>query len=83
MAQSLHPEETPAHQLSCRMVRAKLQAALLKEVNPKHIQLSKKLVDIVKLPSGRLFIRFEDGFSDEVDLLVAADGIRSASLGAY
>ncbi|KAJ4194396.1 hypothetical protein NW755_003152 [Fusarium falciforme] len=75
--QSLHPADTPKSQLSCRQRRAKLQAALLKEVDQSRIQLSKKLVDIEKLPSGRVVIRFEDGHTDEVDLLVAADGIRS------
>ena len=79
LAQSLHPSETPPHQLSCRMVRAKLQAALLKEVDQSRVKLSKKLVEIVKLPSGRLYIRFDDGFADEIDLLVGADGIRSVS----
>ncbi|KAJ4310271.1 hypothetical protein N0V84_011053 [Fusarium piperis] len=64
-------------QYRCRQRRAKLQAALLKEVDQSRIQLSKKLVDIEKLPSGRVLIRFEDGHTDEVDLLVAADGIRS------
>ena len=77
--QSLHPADTPKSQLSCRQRRAKLQAALLKEVDQSRIQLSKKLVDIEKLPSGRVVIRFEDGHTDEVDLLVAADGIRSVS----
>lgn len=62
------------------MVRAKLQAALLKEVDQSRIKTSKKLVDITKLSTGRIAIRFEDGFSDEVDLLVGADGIRSVRL---
>ncbi|KAK1716186.1 uncharacterized protein BDZ83DRAFT_587412 [Colletotrichum acutatum] len=77
LEQHHHPKDTPPQQVSCRMVRAKLQAALLKEVDQSRIKTSKKLVDITKLPTGRIAIRFEDGFSDEVDLLVGADGIRS------
>ncbi|KAK1704323.1 hypothetical protein BDP67DRAFT_214525 [Colletotrichum lupini] len=77
LEQHHHPKDTPPQQVSCRMVRAKLQAALLKEVDQNRIKTSKKLVDITKLSTGRIAIRFEDGFSDEVDLLVGADGIRS------
>ncbi|KAG7040319.1 hypothetical protein JMJ77_0003355 [Colletotrichum scovillei] len=75
LEQHHHPKDTPPQQVSCRMVRAKLQAALLKEVDQSRIKTSKKLVDIKKLSTGKIAIRFEDGFSDEVDLLVGADGI--------
>ncbi|GKT47706.1 2-heptyl-3-hydroxy-4(1H)-quinolone synthase [Colletotrichum spaethianum] len=77
LQQSSHPKDTPPQQLSCRMVRAKLQAALLKDVDQSRVKTSKKLIDISILPSGRVEIRFEDGLTDEVDLLVGADGIRS------
>ncbi|EXF73554.1 hypothetical protein CFIO01_02846 [Colletotrichum fioriniae PJ7] len=80
LEQHHHPKDTPPQQVSCRMVRAKLQAALLKEVDQSRIKTSKKLVEITKLSTGRIAIRFEDGFSDEVDLLVGADGIRSVRL---
>ncbi|KAM5379674.1 hypothetical protein ACJZ2D_003868 [Fusarium nematophilum] len=75
--ESHHPSDTPPSQLSCRLKRAKLQAALLKEVDQSRIRLSKKLVNIQKLPSGRVLVQFDDGHTDEVDLLIAADGIRS------
>ncbi|KAK2047172.1 FAD/NAD(P)-binding domain-containing protein [Colletotrichum somersetense] len=77
LEQSSHPKDTPPQQLSCRMVRAKLQAALLKDVDQSRVKTSKKLVDISVLPSGRVRIGFEDGLTDEVELLVGADGIRS------
>jgi salicylate hydroxylase len=66
----------PKH-ISCRLRRALLQGALLKEVDQSRIQLNKKLVTLEKLPSGKVEIKFEDGFTDQVDLIVAADGIRS------
>ncbi len=62
------------------MVRAKLQSAILKGVDQSRIQLSKKLVGVEQLSTGRLRISFEGGFSDDVDLLVGADGIRSVRL---
>lgn len=61
------------------MVRAKLQAALLKDVDQSRVKTSKKLTSILVLPNGKVEISFEDGFTDEVDLLVGADGIRSVS----
>ncbi|KAK7409393.1 hypothetical protein QQX98_008455 [Neonectria punicea] len=70
------PHVNPKH-VSCRLRRALLQAALLKEVDESRIRLSQKLVKVQKLASGKVEIEFEDGHRDEVDLLVAADGIRS------
>ncbi|KAF9875421.1 hypothetical protein CkaCkLH20_07241 [Colletotrichum karsti] len=77
LEQSHYPAEVPVQQRSCRMVRAKLQAALLQEVDKTKIKVSMKLIGIAKLPNGKVQIKFSDGFVDEVDLLVGADGIRS------
>lgn len=71
------PTNVPPGRQSCRLARAKLQKALLKNVNQSYIHLSKRLVGIEHLPNNRVRISFEDGGVDEVDLLVAADGIRS------
>ncbi|TQN67659.1 2-heptyl-3-hydroxy-4(1H)-quinolone synthase [Colletotrichum shisoi] len=77
LEQSSHPADTPPQQLSCRMVRAKLQAALLQDVDQSRVKTSKKLTSILVLPNGKVELSFEDGFTDDVDLLVGADGIRS------
>ncbi|KAN0102110.1 FAD/NAD(P)-binding domain containing protein [Hyaloscypha variabilis] len=36
-----------------------------------------RLITIEEQPSGKLLLKFEDGFTDLVDLLVGADGVRS------
>ncbi|TDZ61840.1 2-heptyl-3-hydroxy-4(1H)-quinolone synthase [Colletotrichum trifolii] len=69
LEQSSHPADVPLQQRSCRMVRAKLQSALLRNVDQSRVKVSKKLVDIEQLPSGKVKISFADGFTDEVDLL--------------
>ncbi|KAI1772378.1 FAD/NAD(P)-binding domain-containing protein [Hypoxylon cercidicola] len=70
-------ENVPLNHQSCRLARAKLQAALLKNVDQTHIHLAKKLIEVEHLPNNRVRISFDDGGEDDVDLLVAADGIRS------
>lgn len=64
------------------MVRPRLQNALLREVDPARIHVGKKLVGIAPEPSvggAQLTLAFADGTESEgVDLLVGADGIRSA-----
>ncbi|KAF4119338.1 salicylate hydroxylase, partial [Geosmithia morbida] len=67
----------PPHQDACRIHRAKLQNALRSQVEEGRIWVSRKLVSVQNLPSGKVHIEFEDGHSDDVDLLVGADGIRS------
>jgi salicylate hydroxylase len=46
-------------------------------VDQTHVHVGKRLVDIEQLENKRVRIVFDDGFADEVDVLVAADGIRS------
>ncbi|WOO82128.1 FAD-dependent monooxygenase sorC [Vanrija pseudolonga] len=67
----------PPHQQHARVHRAHLQQALLRQVDASRIRTAHKLVSVSTLPSGRLRLAFANGFEDEVDLLVGADGIRS------
>lgn len=48
-----------------------------KQLDQAHIQTSRKLVSMAQRASGTVRIAFADGFQDEVDLVVGADGIRS------
>ncbi|KAH7376655.1 hypothetical protein B0T11DRAFT_314923 [Plectosphaerella cucumerina] len=75
--ESHYSADTPTSQLSCRVRRSILQAALLKEVDKSKVKLSARLVGLEKLSNGQVKISFDDGSTDQVDLLVAADGIRS------
>ncbi|KAI5464227.1 hypothetical protein BGZ63DRAFT_148489 [Mariannaea sp. PMI_226] len=72
-----HPEGVNPKHISCRLRRALLQGALLKEVDQSRIRTSKKLISVGKLPNGKVQIEFEDGYTELVDLIVGADGIRS------
>ncbi|KAL3472071.1 FAD/NAD(P)-binding domain-containing protein [Aspergillus californicus] len=69
----------PPHHAPCRIHRGKLQKALLRQVDMDRIRTGKKLVQVAQLSSGRLRISFEAGFTDDVDLLIGADGVRSAT----
>ncbi|TPX10398.1 uncharacterized protein E0L32_008617 [Thyridium curvatum] len=77
LIEKCNPEDVPASRHSCRLARAKLQRAMMNSVDESHIYLSKRLVDFEHLPDNRVRILIEDGTIDDVDLLIAADGIRS------
>ncbi|KAI2628461.1 hypothetical protein GGR54DRAFT_651302 [Hypoxylon sp. NC1633] len=70
--------DTPPHRHPCRAHRAKLQHALLRETDHSRIRVGKKLARVSRIDEGtRLRLLFEDGSTDQVDILVGADGIRS------
>ncbi|OCF72395.1 salicylate hydroxylase [Kwoniella mangroviensis CBS 8886] len=69
----MDPEAAPRS----RIERYKLQRALLGQVPPDFIQLSKKLAEIIESPKG-IELTFQDGTgAGPFDLLLGADGIRS------
>lgn len=70
-------EGTPSRHKHARALRTILQKALLKAVDKTKLRLASRLVEINELPDKSLSLRFEDGHTDEVDLLVGADGVRS------
>ncbi|KAK8018323.1 hypothetical protein PG991_007513 [Apiospora marii] len=61
-----------------RTQRTALQSALLAHVPAGTIQLSKKLARLVDAGSQGVELHFKDGTSAQADLVVGADGIRSA-----
>ncbi|KAL3468722.1 hypothetical protein BJX99DRAFT_242844 [Aspergillus californicus] len=69
--------ETPPDHLHARAFRSVLQNALLQNIDQAHLRLNSRLTRITQTPTGTLFLQFEDGHSDEVDLLIGADGVRS------
>ncbi|KAF2492576.1 salicylate hydroxylase [Lophium mytilinum] len=68
---------TPAAHQHARCHRGVLQSALLKRVDPARVKTAHRLTHITHLPSGRIHLAFDNGATDEVDLLIGADGIRS------
>ncbi|WWC57515.1 uncharacterized protein I303_100047 [Kwoniella dejecticola CBS 10117] len=77
IAQSFQKVETDAPPRS-RIERYRLQNALLGQVPKDFIQLSKKLSKIEEFPQGTQ-LTFQDGTSaGPFDLIIGADGIRSA-----
>jgi 2-polyprenyl-6-methoxyphenol hydroxylase-like FAD-dependent oxidoreductase len=59
--------------------RGNLQQILLKELASTSIQLGKRLASLEHLADGRVQARFENGSLTESDLLIGADGLRSAT----
>ena len=57
--------------------RGRLQQVLLEEIDQKKIHLNKKLITLVQ-NNQKVTLNFEDGFSTEADVVIGADGIKSA-----
>ncbi|KAJ5895276.1 hypothetical protein N7495_006967 [Penicillium taxi] len=73
--------DTPQRHKHARALRSVLQRGLLDSVDKRLLNLSSRLVEIIKKNSGALVLKFENGHTDEVDLLVGADGVRSVVRG--
>ncbi|KAM0540893.1 hypothetical protein ACHAPJ_013459 [Fusarium lateritium] len=65
------------HDNQYRVHRGKLQKALFAQVDKSRVRTGMKFVSIEQLSCGKLHLKFDNGFTDLVDLLVGADGIRS------
>jgi salicylate hydroxylase len=68
-------EEHYGEQYVC-LHRADLLASLVREVPEERVRLNSRLVGFDETPDG-VTVHFEDGHSEEGDLLVGADGLRS------
>ena len=71
---------TLRHQLHARAHRAVLQNALLREVDQSRIVLASKLTNLHRNNCGSITLSFANRPSDEADLVIGADGIRSVRL---
>ncbi|KAL2820776.1 hypothetical protein BJX63DRAFT_418392 [Aspergillus granulosus] len=70
--------DTPPRHLHARVFRSVLQKALLQNVTKSNLHLSSRLEQITQQhPTGPLTLHFSNGHTDEVDLLIGADGVRS------
>ncbi|KAL2796064.1 hypothetical protein BJX66DRAFT_350060 [Aspergillus keveii] len=72
---------TPPRHLHARVFRSVLQKALLRTLDQEKttIHLSSRLQRITQqTATGPLTLHFSNGHTDEVDLLIGADGVRSA-----
>lgn len=73
--------DDPSHPPRSRIERYKLQNALLSQLPPNLIRLSRRLAAVHESSAG-VTLSFEDGSSaGPYDLLVGADGLRSAVRG--
>ncbi|KAA8642007.1 uncharacterized protein ATNIH1004_010946 [Aspergillus tanneri] len=72
--------DTPQRHRHARALRSVLQQYLLKAVDQLKMRLSSRLTKMVELANGKLSFCFEDGYTDNVDLAVGADGVRSVVL---
>ncbi|KAF2805842.1 salicylate hydroxylase [Mytilinidion resinicola] len=68
---------TPLAHHHARCHRGVLQSALRSRVDPERVKTAHRLTQITHLPSHRIHLAFANGVTDEVDLLIGADGIRS------
>ncbi|KAL2841588.1 hypothetical protein BJY01DRAFT_249515 [Aspergillus pseudoustus] len=70
--------DTPPHHLHARVFRSVLQKALLQNVNQSNLHLSTRLERITQHRlTGPVTLQFSSGQTDEVDLVIGADGVRS------
>ncbi|EME40439.1 hypothetical protein DOTSEDRAFT_177423 [Dothistroma septosporum NZE10] len=78
-----HGDVAYRHRTS-RFYRAHLQQALLAHVDPARIHLGKAFTAVQEVKeTENLLISFEDGTSTSADILLGADGIRSAVRQSY
>ncbi|KAH6620519.1 putative FAD-binding monooxygenase [Boeremia exigua] len=78
--EELHRREKPRTGLErapIRTQRTKLQSALLSQIQPGTIKLSKRLLRIEDRGTAGVELHFRDGSTAIADLVVGADGIRS------